>query len=138
MTDIIVEYLKQGVNLFLNSLTIVMIVGTFAVVSVISTAVSTQDAANKKMAEEAEFNQFTRGDDVRGSDVIATLMEYRNSIEIVVVEGGTEKIKSTTVSAANYNLKYLSSIVSPESKYTPEVTIDKNEVIESIKFTLQP
>ncbi len=106
-------------------------------VSVVSASVRTQEAANERMAEAAEFNQFTSGEVMRGSDVIAALMKYRNSIQITVYDGTALKIDSDAVSATDYNLEYISARVIPEEAYKPTVEFNPNGEITLIRFDLQ-
>lgn len=156
MTELIVEYLKQGVNLFLNGLIIILMVSTFALVSVFATAINKQEVANKKLQEVAEFNQYD-SKDVRGSDVVAAVMEYREYLDIQVYsENNTSAlVVSTTncksfinpgvnVDAAkilvseDYKLSILCDKVALDGKYMATLCRGSNDEVVGIKFVAQP
>lgn len=146
MTEALASIISQAVDLFLDSIVIIAILGLFSTVILFSAVIAEQEAVGVEMREIAEFNQYDC-EHVRNQDIISAIYEYRGEPKINVKIGSTTFVWSTVSAPTKYVTKDIANKIANkiqdetggarrEAAFDATIDKDINGRIDSITFTM--
>ena len=120
MPDIIVDWFINGINMILQSILILALLGLLSQMTVLNSHISEEQAMAAEIREYNEYNEydFTH---VYSADIVSTIMRYKGDPYVEVHSGKGDCVWSLTTQTTEYTASLIENAIQTDVVYDSEV-----------------